>query len=387
MATITIPANLVTGEDDLTILTKSALVKRMREEGNAVVDDKEAMKAIEAQAKTDEGVSVTDALKAIHRQFRIAKGTATEKQFESWKLVVPVVAVHQLGRDCFLGALKYRDLTKVSVNREVQRPESKRRIPDIATYVSLDDGYFSAVIVTISGAAGGSVMFDNGELIIQKDAIITVNDGQHRIAGIKKAIANGLDEARLDDDLPVLFYTDLTQGEQRQLFTDINENAKKPPKAITNNFDERDAARHLAHELVRTSATFRDKTSFVKTRIGVKDNERFTFSIIVDAVEAMWPKDDAVTHDNIAERLPDAVEFWRQVDATMGTHFDAKNFAVTKNAMVAMAKLFGMNVDFEALAALDWSANGELSRVAGIAGGTNAAVKALFDEIKTKVVE
>jgi DGQHR domain-containing protein len=301
------------------------------------------------------------------------------------RLIIAVQPSHQLGRDCFVGKIKYRDLAKLSPDPEAQRPESKRRIPEIAAYVAANDGYFPSVAVTVVGDESecyydGDERF--GELIVTEAAHAYIGDGQHRWYGILEWMAkNAADAAeRMDDDLLAVIYVNTSLNERRQMFADINMNAKKPPRAISDSFDERDAARRLAHELVQASATFRGKTSFLKTRISSKDAETFTFSIIVDVVRTMFDEIDQAN-------LGDAVEFWRQADAAMGKHFDAKNFAVTKNAMVAMAKLFGMSVNFDALAALDWSANGELSRVASIAGGSNAATKALFDEIKTKVVD
>jgi DGQHR domain-containing protein len=415
--TIHIPTHLVDVEDDLTIITKRVLEAKMRAEGNTLLDDKEAMKALEAAAKAPGStLSMTDALKAMHRQFRMATGIggqATsddaggdegEEDAEPKVLVLPAQAKRQLGHDYFVTSLKYRDIDRLTVNSEVQRPESKKRIPEIADYVDKGDGYFGAIIVTAKGGATGAVTFDAagddepfGTLTIEENAVLEVNDGQHRVAGIKRAIAEGLDEERLDDDLAMLVYVDLTTSEERQLFTDVNENAKKPPKAITNAFDERNLARRFAHALVESTVVFKGRTSFVKTKIGAKDDERFTFSTLVNAVGEMF---DDLDEANFDARLNEATDFWRNVDGAIGAAWDriedvvvkgkakkARSFAVTNNAMCAIARLRGMNVDWAKLGALDWSANGEMSRVAGSAGGTKAAVGALWDVLKAKVVE
>lgn len=371
-------------KDDLTNMARRAIEKTMAREGNVL--DKETLMSL-----------TVDELRENHRQYRLANGiagltlapqeqpqTTPASEKETWKLVLPALAIKSLGRDCFVTSVKYRDLDKLRVNPEVQRPESKARLPKIAAYVAENNGFFGAAIISVTGAAEGRVMFDEGTLIIEEGAELDVNDGQHRIAGIRKAIADGLiDEERMDDDLPVIVYTDLDVSEQRQMFYDINANAKKPPRAISDNFNERDLLRHFAKELVKSSPVFAGKTNFVKTKIGAKDSDLFTFSNVVDACGVMF---DDLSPETFDERLDDAKAFWANVDEHLGKSWEAKSFAITKNAMLAIAKLHGFHVDFAKLGALDWANDGILARVAATGGGTNGAIAALSKRLQAEVV-
>lgn len=369
-------------QDDLTTMSRNAVTKTMRREGHDLGDDFANL--------------TVDELRENHREWRRAHGLdggvidaakpamANVETKATWKLTIPVVAIRSLGRDAFIGAIRYRDLDKIDVDADVQRPESKRRIPEIARYVAEGNGYFGAAMITVSGAAEGKAMLDDNTLIIEEGARVVVNDGQHRLAGVKSAMTRSdWDAERNDDSLPVVIYADLSKEEQRQLFNDINANAKKPPRAIMDAYDERDMLRRFAHDIVKTSSVFNGKTNFLKTRISAKDSQQFTFSNVVDACGEMFDDLSPETYD---ERLGDAGEFWSQVDAVLGQAWEAKTFANTKNALVAIARLHGFNVDWAKLGALDWSSDGELARVAGDAGGTNAAVKALSEELQRQVV-
>lgn len=366
--------------DDLSTMSRKALLKIVKAEGHDIAEEDIMTNWTPNEAR------------ARIRLARIQKGMMAwgedkQEQASDWKLEIPVIQAHQLGRDCFVGTIKYRDLDKIEVDADVQRPEVARRIPQIAKYVLDNDGYFGAALLTITGP----VMLDENRLIVDHECRIVVNDGQHRIAGIRRAIEDDPDamQERLDDDLPVVIYVDLSREEQRQLFADLNLNAAKPPKAIGLSYNDRNTAVKIAKRLIEKCACFRGKVNYLKTRIGKRDPELFTFSIIVDIVQAMF--DDLMpdmTVDEIERRADAAAAFWRQVDEVMGPHFEARNYSINKNALVAIAKLYGFEtINWQKLGELDWSLDGDLSRVASMAGGTNAAIRALKEEIARLVVE
>lgn len=366
--------------DDLSTMSRKALVKIVKAEGHDISEE-------------DVLINWTpDEARAHIRMARIEKGMMSwgnnqQTQESGWKLEIPVIPMRQLGRDCFVGTIKYHDLDKIEVDAEVQRPEVARRIPQLAKYVRDNDGYFGAALLTIIGP----VVLDENRLILDNECKIVVNDGQHRIAGIRKAMIDDSEtmKDRLDDALPVVIYVDLSRDEQRQLFADVNLHAAKPPRPIGLNYNDRNVAVKVAKALIEKCACFRGKVNFLKTRIGKRDKELFTFSIIVDVVQAMF---DDLTPDLSAEeierRAEAAAKFWNDVDEVMGRHFEAKNYSISKNALVAIAKLYGfVTINWQKLGELDWSLDGDLSRVASTAGGTNAAIRALKEEIARLVVE
>jgi hypothetical protein len=142
-------------------------------------------------------------------------------------------------------------------------------------------------------------------------------------------------------------------------------------------------------DLVKISPVFEGRVNFLKTRIGVKDRELFTFSNIVDVVDKMFNDLDPSNYD---ERLSQAIEFWYHVAAALESTWTAKDnenkraypFSTTKNALVPIAKLYGSDVDFARLGEVDWD---DLNRIAGAAGGSNAAIAQVHAELVKEVVK
>lgn len=361
-------------EDDLTVLSRNALIKTMKREGNDL--GREGFAEL-----------LPDELRDNHRKFRASQGIAglTPEPEKGDVIELTIMPIHQLGRDAFLSTIKYRDLSRIEVDADVQRPESKRRIPEIARYVAGGDGYFGAVMLTVVGGSIGSVVLAQDRLIIDGTCRIVVNDGQHRIAGIKKAISDRLIEGdRLDDDLPVVIYAHLDRDEQRQLFADVNLHAMKPPKAIGLNYNDRNLLVRFTKDVVEKSAAFRGKVNYLKTKVGPRDTELFTFSAIVDAVGRMIDDLSPETYD---QRLAEAVEWWNQVDEAIGETWEQRNtVANTKVGLTVLASLYGFNVDWSTLASIDWGEESEIAAAVSNAGGTNAAIKAVYDVLTKTVV-
>lgn len=378
-------------QDDLTFMSRKALKRIAQSEELGLTDDDfvnltpDELRDEIRRRRADLGIGVKSNLADLG-DTDVGVAPDEPKADEPRRLELHALPVRQLGRDAFLTTIKYRDIGRIDVDSDVQRPESKRRLPEIADYVKGGDGYFSAAVLTVSRTNDDDVsILDDGALIIEPSAKIVVNDGQHRIAGIKRAIAEGLDNERLDDDLPVLIYVDLAQNEQRQLFADINLHAAKPPRAIGLSFDDRKLVVTFAKELVKSTPAFAGHVNFIKTKIGAKDAETFTFATIVDAVSAMF---DDLTPETYQERLAEAVEFWSNMGGVLGETWASKeSIANTKNSMVALAKLRGFNVDYEKLASLDWRAGGTIDQIGKSAGGSNAAIAAILGELKREVVE
>lgn len=347
-------------QDDLTSMSRKALVKIMRAEGNDLDDGFEQL--------------TTDELRAAHRQYRedhTTKPPITPVDDSLWR--IKAMPIHQLGHDAFIASIKYRDLGRLIVDREVQRDLAKRRLSDISNYVAGENGYFGAVVVTVTGTP----VYDNGDLVLDASCAVVINDGQHRVGGIRKAINEPGMLDRMDDDLPVVIYASLDKHEQRQLFADINLHALKPNRAIALDYNDRDLLVRFAKDLVQKSV-FDERVNFLKTKVSARDPHLFTFSAVVDAVENMFDNLTPATYDTY---LTEAIEFWTEVSEALGQHWQARDFSVNKNALVATARLYGMNVDWPALASLDWSTGGELETVARTAGGSNAAIKALADKL------
>jgi DGQHR domain-containing protein len=393
-ATIIPDSEWIKMEDDLSIVTRRKTLLTMISAERCAHSDF-ALSDMNDETKN----STVAELKSAHRRWRYERGLAKdpngfmltmenvidETSHES--LRIDAIPFRQLGHDCFVGVIAYSELSRLIVNGEAQRSVTKSRLPKIRGYVATGDGYFGAAVVAIVG----DVVFDETgrALHVDSTAEILIMDGQHRWRGISEYLATkDVDADRLGDGLAVVVYTNLTQGEQRQCFSDINSTAMKPNRATMLNFDLRDLTVKFTRDLVKTSPVFVGKTNFLKTRIGVKDAQTFTFSNIVDSIDAMF---DDLDPSNYNERLAEATTFWSSVDAAMSSVWEARNddgkrttpFASTKNALVAIAKLYGYDVDFEKLGQLDFD---DIERINGAAGGTNAAIAQVHNEIRRAVV-
>src|SRR5690606_2094458 len=125
-----------------------------------------------------------------------------------------------------------------------QRALKKARIPEISSYL-LDhpaDWVFSAITVSIEDA--GRIEFnpvskgsDIGELKLPLDAEFTVNDGQHRVAGIAEALVQ--DKSLETQSVPVLIFPGADRVRSQQVFSDLNRTVQKTSRSLDILFDHR----------------------------------------------------------------------------------------------------------------------------------------------------
>jgi DGQHR domain-containing protein len=387
--------------DDLSSLNMNALRKRIKAERFA--------KGEEAWPTAYDAIDDLNALKDAHRAWRaertVPKHVSTipangdpigapmyaheresgDSSPSNDTIDLHVLPMTQLGRECFVAAWPYRFISRITVDREVQRDLAKKRVPEIAEYVKSADGYFNAAMVTVGGD-GDAVVYIDGRLTIEPNATVVVNDGQHRIAGIRRAMEDEeFAKEHAEDSLPVVIYTDLTMREQRQAFADINKNAAKPNRATSLDYDERDFISGFAKRLIAKSI-FNGHIAYRKQKLGKNDSEWFTFAAIVDTLKPPKPMFDDLTPANADQRLIEAVAFWSSAGDAMIGHWEAKNYATNKNALVAIARLYGFDVDWTKLRDLDWSLDGEMARIGAAGGGSNGAVTALYEHLSMECV-
>ena len=166
----------------------------------------------------------------------------------------------------------------------IQRSLNENRGKEIASYIRGQTERFfnSLVIATYDGEPSwyeiSSVSaFDNtlpteliddttlasvGFLTLRGDENLFAIDGQHRLAGIKKAVRNGFDQA-VPDDLSVIFVAH-KQSEQglertRRLFTTLNKTAKPVSKGDIIALDEDDVMAICARRLIEKTNFFGGK--------------------------------------------------------------------------------------------------------------------------------
>jgi len=132
-------------------------------------------------------------------------------------------------------------------NKDVQREASKKRIADIATYVTDPDATFPTAIIISADSryaqvADGQIMFiepnqddDEAPAYADKEEATSylfgeLLDGQHRIKGLRLAKTQGIDISGFE--LPVVVMLDLELAEKAYVFSIINSKQTPVPKSL-----------------------------------------------------------------------------------------------------------------------------------------------------------
>jgi DGQHR domain-containing protein len=149
------------------------------------------------------------------------------------------VQITQRNKDFYLTCLPAEVLTSISYVAErgktdeqgaVQRILNKRRINSIKEYTLKGGDYPSSVVLNWVSQKR-ELRFADGKLRIPcRPRSAQVIDGQHRIAGIKEAIASDPDVGRLQ--IPVTMYTNLGTKECANIFLAINTEQKPVSKSL-----------------------------------------------------------------------------------------------------------------------------------------------------------
>lgn len=142
----------------------------------------------------------------------------------------------QAHRAFYVAMMPYSCIEKVlgTANGKQQplgRPINKARLPAIAEYVS--DMSEAHCIPPIHVMVEGLMRFDStephrsvGTLRLEANVRLHVIDGQHRVSGIVKALAERPSLTR--ETLPVCFYAALDLVAAREMFETINRRAIRP---------------------------------------------------------------------------------------------------------------------------------------------------------------
>ena len=180
-------------------------------------------------------------------------------------------AGNQFGKNVYTTMIPYKSIERfMVVFPEVQRNVNKARVKEIAEYVlkgvnNRNYSFFSAVTATCRG----EIQYDeqSKEVKIDINSVLSINDGQHRIEGIKVALKNmrkKVKDSKTDEEkrilseklnrlenmcIPVVIFESMDEQHEQQLFHDLNKLAKTPTKSISLKFDNNDPYTIMAKEL------------------------------------------------------------------------------------------------------------------------------------------
>lgn len=204
----------------------------------------------------------------------------------------------------------------ISPEERTQRVLSKKRIPQIASYITRNpDSYvFSALTMSIMGSiefVPNTCSHDTGILKIPIDTKFIINDGQHRLFAIKEALKERPSLKKEHISL-VLFPNDsLSRAQQR--FSDLNRYARRPTSSINILYDVRDEIGGISKAVAERVEIFSGAIEKEKVTLSSRSKALFTLSALHAANEALL---DGMAGD-YQSKLNFAIDFWNTVGKGM----------------------------------------------------------------------
>jgi DNA sulfur modification protein DndB len=198
-----------------------------------------------------------------------------------------------------------------------QRVINKGRIPAMTRYIldNLKTYVFSSLTASIDGKVVFTPLGEDpvgrklGTLSVPMNAMILINDGQHRRAAIERALE---DNPRLKyESISVVFFVDSGLARSQQMFADLNRYAIRPTKSLGILYDHRDPMARLAHDLSQEVPVFREMTEKAKSTISNRSRKLFTLSSIYQASKRLLHKRDGEPVKDEEKKL--VVRFWTEV--------------------------------------------------------------------------
>ena len=230
----------------------------------------------------------------------------------------------QAGSDFYIGMCTLKAVAKLFTFQDAdipplqraQRVLRKSRVPRIRDYILQNetDYTFSSLTVSVDGkidfepvSAGANL----GTIRMSQDAAILINDGQHRVAGIKDAVRETPRLGR--DKISVVFFQDPGLKKSQQMFADLNKNAVKPTKSLSILYDRRNPLSQFVVDMSGKVDVFRGRIEMEKTTLSNRSVKFFTLSGLRMATANLLGKSKGLTDGD----RRDALEFWKAVSTNI----------------------------------------------------------------------
>jgi DNA sulfur modification protein DndB len=283
---------------------------------------------------------------------------------------------------------KFTNWSGISAEDREQRQLNEKRVPDLAGYIAdnEEDYLFSSITASYKSEPRFEPMTegsDIGMLVLQLGDELIINDGQHRAAGIVKALEQGVPIER--DAISVLLFPWESRDRVQQMFSDLNRYVQKTSKSLDILFDKRDDMAAATLAMIEKVPVFQELTDKESVSLSVKSTKLFTLAALYDACVDLLKgreKRDIITNANlladywnaIAAHLPD----WGKVLNGQKAPLELRQEKLVSHSTVLRA-LGGLGVDIvdrpdwqnqlTALSAIDWSKkNPEWENICVVAG-------------------
>lgn len=237
----------------------------------------------------------------------------------------PAIRGIQAGREFYVSMCPLGIIPKIFIFDEetlepelrAQRTLNKARVPQIAKYI-LDnpkDYVFSALTTSIDSTGvrfeaigekgeGKSV----GALYIPLNSRFIINDGQHRRAGIERALKENPDLKA--ETIAVVFFLDRGLARCQQMFADLNRFGIRVNKSIGVLYDQRDYKSGLAKLLAFKTPVFKGLVEMERSSLSPRSQALFTLSSIYHATEELIQGNPIQDQKNLNQLASD---YWTEI--------------------------------------------------------------------------
>lgn len=240
----------------------------------------------------------------------------------------PAILGIQAGRIYYSAMVPIRSLERMFYfcdedlpqSMKAQRTLNVRHANAIADYVvnNLDDYVLPSLVVSIDGESEFEPVSEQapfhavGLLKVSLDAKLLINDGQHRRAGLIKALKEVKNKDIGYESISVVFFKDPGFHRSQQIFSDINSNSVKVSKGLTKLYDKKSHDNKQVRLVCKNVEAFSDpKIEFEKNSVTGNSSKLFAYNALHEAISKTL--DDAIDAD-WEKRVNLAIEYWRAVE-------------------------------------------------------------------------
>lgn len=201
----------------------------------------------------------------------------------------PAVRGLQAEREYYIAMIPLSLLSKIFGNEEeyllpeyrAQRNINESRIPEIRDYIlnNTTTYCFSALSASIDGefCFEKSELDENiGVLKVDMNAVLLINDGQHRKAAIEAALKENSGLAK--ETIAIVLFKDEGLKRSQQMFADLNKHAVKPSKSLSTLYDGRDDLSNAVKEVVSKNTFLNKYIDKEHDSLGKYSSKLFTLS-------------------------------------------------------------------------------------------------------------
>ncbi len=230
-----------------------------------------------------------------------------------------VVRGVQAQREYYIAMIPLGLLSKLFQNEEeyilpeyrAQRGINEARIPEIRDYILNNKNTY--VFSALSASIDGNFLFNPSELDenigmleIDMDAVLLINDGQHRKAAIEAALVECPELAK--ETISIVLFKDEGLKRSQQMFADLNKHAVKSTMSLSTLYDNRDDLANAVKDVVFHIPFLNKYIDKEKDNLGKNSSKIFTLANFLRANRRIIRKNE-ITEDDKTFLL----KYWQEV--------------------------------------------------------------------------